>query len=335
MKINDHSIKGIQNMKTCLIYGHNGLDLDVTLNLRSLYRQLGFKVFFSDKLLDADLLVVVRAVDKPININVFSFLQVHVFDYGGWDYDSFVNSINHKITYIFCTSELKRIRLINLLNFPESQVYIALPPVDTNIWSKKIKEVQYEIVHIGNYKPINEVDSIKVRFNEILSYFKINVWGLGWQLDTNLYHSKVGLFDVSNIYSSSKYALGLMYPFQRDVTFSGRFWHAPLNGCCVFSEKGLYTSKIPGVIETDYTIEDFEHKSSIKIDRFALQEESIKFWATKNRQTISLISEILDQVSFNSLGTKKYLIYFFYFLHNTFREFYQKFSLFKLIDSPK
>jgi hypothetical protein len=125
-------------MKTCLIYGHNGLDLDVVFYIRSFYRKLGFKVFFSDKLCDADLLVVVRAVDKPINIKPYNFLQVHVFDYGGWDYDAFINSINHNITYIFCTSELKRKRLINLLNFPTSHTYIALPPVDINIWSKKI-----------------------------------------------------------------------------------------------------------------------------------------------------------------------------------------------------
>jgi hypothetical protein len=318
-------------MKTCLIYGHNGLDLDVTFNLRSFYRQLGFKVFFSEKLWDADLLVVVRAVDKPININQFSFLQVHVFDYGGWDYDSFANSINHKITYIFCTSELKRIRLINLLNFPESQVYIALPPVDTNIWSKKIKKVQYEIVHIGNYKPLIDNDLIKVRFNEILKCFKINVWGLGWKFDTNLYHGKVGLFGVSNIYCSSKYALGFMYPFQRDVTFSGRFWHAPLNGCSVFSEKGIFTSKIPGVIETDYSQEEIEVKLNIKYDRHILQKEAVKFWLQQNEETLFLVKKILIQFKSNDFSAKKLLNFIYCSSINSIREYYQKLRFFKLI----
>jgi hypothetical protein len=320
-------------MKTCLIYGHNGLDLDVTLNLRSFYRQLGYKVFFSEKLCDADLLVVLRAVDKPINIRPFSFLQVHVFDYGGWDYDAFVNSINHKITYIFCTSDLKRKRLIDVLNFPQSQVFIALPPVDIKLWSKEIKKVKYEIVHIGNYKPITENDSIKVRFNEILNCFKINVWGLGWQLVKSSYHGKVGLFNVSNIYASSKFALGLMYPFQRESTFSGRFWHGPLNGCSVFSEMGLYTSKIPGVIETDYTIEDFEKKFTIDIDRVNLQNEAVKFWNIKNEETLFLVKQTLGILKFNGFTIRKLVNYAFIFSINLLREYYQKFSVFKLISN--
>lgn len=319
-------------MKTCLIYGHNGLDLDVALNLRSFYRYLGFKVFFGDKLKDADILVVVRAVDSTIDITSYTFLQVHVFDYGGWDFDSFVRSINQRITFIFCTSEEKSKRLTDLLNFSKSQVFIALPPVDTKIWAKKIKKIEYNLVHIGNNKPISDGDSIKVKFNEMLGHFNTHVWGLGWKkLDKSIYHGKIGVFDVSGIYAKSKFAIGLMYPFQRDVTLSGRFWHAPLNGCSVFSEKGLYTTKIPGVIETDYTVDDLEKKTIINVDRFALQLEAIEFWNKKNADTLSLITKILTPLKYDRFNVKKFSIFFYGLISNTLKEYYQKLRLFKII----
>jgi hypothetical protein len=318
-------------MKSCLIYGHNGLDLDIAFNLRSFYRQLGFKVFFSDKLLDADLLVIVRAIDSPIDISSFGFLQVHVFDYGGWNFDAFVRTINHKITYIFCTSEMKRKRLIDFLYFPQSQVFIALPPVDVKLWSKSIQKVKNNFVHIGNYKPNIDGDLIKVRFNEILSRFNIHIWGLGWQLDNRLYHGKVSLFDVSTIYSSSKYALGLMYPFQREVTFSGRFWHAPLNGCSLLSEPGLYTSFIPGVIETDYSIEDIEKKTAIKFDRIILQKQAREFWIKQNNETKSIIIIILSPLIYNQFNFTKLINLIYFFFENKLKEYFQKLRLFKLI----
>jgi hypothetical protein len=318
-------------MKTCLIYGHNGLDLDVTLNLRSFYNKLGFSVFFSEKLLDSDLLVVLRAVDKTIDITPFSFALVHVYDYGGWDYDAFVRTIDKKITYIFCTSEVKRSRLIELLHFPKEQVFVALPPVDIKLWSKKIKEVKYNIVHIGNYKPITEKDAIKERFNETIKHFKTHVWGLGWQLERGLYHGKIGVFSVSGIYAHSQFALGLMYPFQRDVTFSGRFWHAPLNGCYVFSEPGFYCKKIPGVIETDYSIEDIEKKTSVIIDRIALQNEVKEFWLKQNDATLALVVPTLNHIKGTEFRLKKILTFLTFSLNNLLKIYYQKLSLFKLI----
>ena len=318
-------------MKTCLIYGHNGLDLDVALNIRSFYKKLGFSAFFSDKLLDADLLVVLRAVDKAIDINPFSFALVHVYDYGGWDYDAFVRTINQKITYIFCTSEIKRNRLIELLHFPKEQVFVALPPVEIKLWSKKIEEVKYNIVHIGNFKPISEKDAIKERFNETIKHFKTHVWGLGWQLEKGLYHGKTGVFSVSGIYANSKFALGLMYPFQRDVTFSGRFWHAPLNGCSVFSEPGLYSTKIPGVIETDYSIEDIDKKIAKNIDRIALQNKAKEFWLNQNKKTLAFVEPTLILIKSAKYNFKKIFIFIYVSLNNILKEYYQKYSVFKLI----
>jgi hypothetical protein len=283
-------------------------------------------------LYQANLLVVVRAVDKSIDITPFNFSQVHVYDYGGWDFDAFVRTIDSNITYIFCTSEIKRTRLIELLSFPSERVFVALPPVDVNLWSNKINDVKYQIVHIGNFKPIKEKDIVKERFNKIISDFETHVWGLGWQLNKDLYHGKTGVFNVSNIYANSKIALGLMYPFQREVTFSGRFWHAPLNGCMVFSEPGLYTLKIPGIIETDYTEEDIKKKLAIEIDRLALQKEAKKFWQSEFQKTIGIVSnaKIVATNENNLLKIKRYMIYKIIYITNFLRFKYQRLGIFEL-----
>jgi hypothetical protein len=316
-------------MQTCLIFGHNGLDLDITLNLRYFYRSLGFKVFFSDKLHDADLLVVIRAVDAEIDISPYHFSLIHIYDYLGCDYDAFVNSIDHTITYIFCTSEVKRYRLIQQLHFPEKQIAVAFPPVNVKLWSKKIKKLQYKMVHIGNFKPITDEDPIKQVFNESIIYFNTNIWGMGWNIRRDLYHGRIGLFSVSAIYAKSKFAFGLMYPFQRDVTFSGRFWQAPLNGCYVFSEVGLYTSKFPGIIETDYSINDIEHKMAHHVDRFALQNEAIEFWLKHYQFTRSIVLPTLEILKKNGINLNKACIYLSISMSNYLRMIYQKWSLFR------
>lgn len=318
-------------MKTCLLFGHNGLDFDVTLNLRSFYKKLGFWVFYSDKLYDADLLVVLRAVDCEIDISAFHYSLIHVFDYGGWNYDGFIRTINHQQTFIFSTSEDRKISLVKKFNFPKKHVFIAFPPVSVDLWSKKLKKIKYQMVHIGNLKKITVGDTFKELFNNAISHFRAHIWGLGWEVNKNLYHGKAGLFQVSSIYSKSKFALGLMYPFQRNVTFSGRFWHAPLNGCMLLSEPGLFTRMIPGVIETDYSIEDIQHKIKKDFDRYVLREESKEFWECQYKITMGYALSTLSNLIVNKRSVKTFINHHYLSLFNFAREFYQKLRLFNLV----
>lgn len=316
-------------IQTCLIYGQNGLDLDVTFNLKSFYEKLGFKVFFSTKLYDADLLVVTRAIDKPLDLSDYNYLLIHVYDYGGWDYDSFISSIDPNISYVFSTSESKMLRLVEKLNFPQGHVFKAFPPVDIFIWAKKIKAIKYDLVHIGNLKPQQKDDEIQGRFINILRQFKPHVWGLGWDLPMCYFHGKTGLFEVSKIYARSKFSLGLMYPFQRQVTFSGRFWHAPLNGCIVFSEPGIYTSNIPGIVETDYSINNVSKLMDFSLDRYKIQDDAKKFWFNQYLHTLAFVESTLSHLKNRRFSVRKVLNYF---LLNSFcliREFYQKMNPFR------
>lgn len=314
-------------IKTCLIYGQNGLDLDVVYNLLSFYKSLNYWVAFSDKLYDSNLLVILRAVNKPIDCSMFNFEQIHVYDYGGWSYDGCIKSLVYEKTYVFTTSLNHKEHIVNKLGFPSNHVYLSFPPVETSLWVENSKERKYKFVHIGNFKKIDESDDVREKFNTAIKDLKVDIWGLNWELEDNsLYHGKTGVFNVSKIYSQSQFALGLMYPFQRDITFSGRFWHAPLNGCYLFSEKSLYSNVIPGVIETNYSSVDIETKIKLFDSPEILQQEAVKYWKTQSENLKKQISSF--QILYKN---KPFLVIFFILsLQNRLRMYYQKYELFKI-----
>lgn len=314
-------------MKTCLIFGQNGLDLDVAFNLQDFYSRIGFKTFFGEKICNADLLVIVRAINKPLNLDKYNFSQIHVYDYGGWGYDKCIETLDCDKTYVFTTSNEKKNNLIDNLLLPSERVFVTFPPVSTQLWVMPYKkERKYDFVHIGNFKKIDDSDAISVKFHKVIEKLHPHIWGIGWNNQSKKYHGKLGLFDVSKIYSKSKYSLGLMYPFQRKSTFSGRFWHAPLNGCYLFSEPGLYTNEIPGVIEVNYNIEEINELTTSLLDFREVQQKSIDFWDNKFLEHQNLVLMLLEGVKYRS--TYGFNFFLFKFI-NILRYYYQKVYLFK------
>ena len=166
-----------------------------------------------------------------------------------------------------------------------------------------------------------------MRFNEAIGHFKPHIWGSGWMVNNELYHGKAGLFQVSSIYSKSEFAFGLMYPFQREVTISGRFWHAPLNGCSLLSEPGLYTQKIPGIIETDYSINDITKKIERNSDRKTLQKESQEFWEKQYRITLGYVTSTLSILRNNHFTVIDFFIFLYLRGFNILIKCYQKSGL--------
>lgn len=286
-------------MKTCLIYSPDGVDLDNAVNLIRFYKRLGFNTFFSDELFDADVLALVRARNAPVNVEGCNFSLIHIYDYVGWDYDEAIRSFDYSKTYIYCTSEEKRERIIKEVGFPEDHIHLAFTPVEIPLWSRKVKPVKYDVIHVGNYKPVPGGDKMQDRFINIIDKYKVHLWGARWKgiISDDNYHGRKRLFGVPRIYARSKFALGLMYPYQREVTFSNRFWIASLCGCPVISEKGLYTTKLPGVVETDYTDADYERIiREVEIDRAALREEALLFWEKENAKTLSYLKPTLSLI---------------------------------------
>ncbi len=312
-------------MKTCLIFGHNGLDLDVTINIRSLYKNIGFNVFFSDKLFNADVLVILRPIDKEINFTQFNFSLIHVYDYVGNNFDNLIVCLPKNKTFIFCTTSETKKRLIDFFNFPSSKIFVAFVPVDVKIWAKKIKPLKYDLVHIGNFKKNILNDDLTNKFYDLVKSFKVHIWGAGWMPKTELSHGKTSVFKVSKIYSSSRFALGLMYPFQRNCTYSGRFWHAPLNGCLVFSEPGYFTRLVPGVYELNYFSSELPALiNSMKINRFNLQSEAIVFWQKEYNVVKEYILSSLNNIEFGEKRFRKFIYYLSINIYNELQIFYHK-----------
>ena len=321
-------------MKTCLIFGLNCLDFDVVLNVEAFYKHLGFKVFFSNKLYEADLLVVVRA-STPIDLSPYHFQLIHVFDYEGGEIDAFVSSTDYQKTYICTSSETHRQRIIHKTGFPANQIFKAFPPVETKIWMEKNKKISYDLVHIGHFK-LNE-DTIRTKLVEIIQTLNVDVWGERWEhiAPKKYYHGKLGLFNVSKIYAKSKYALGLMLPHQRNETYSGRFWHAPLNGCYILSEPGLYTKEIPGIIETDHSLSDVSLKISKNTDREALKKEAEQYWKIQSNITLSCLQPSFVLINKKENMIKKLILYYKISRVNMLKKIYQRFSVFKIANSIK
>jgi len=301
-------------MKTCFIYSDLVLDLEIALNLEAFYKRLGFTTCFCrDRIRDADLLVILRPVNRPLDFSGYHHNVIHIYDYEGKDINIFMrSSIDYKKTYIFCMSEKQKNRITDKAGFPANQVFVVLLPVEIPLWVSKLKDIKYELVHIGNHKPIRaDEDLISQRFHEAVTSLKADVWGAEWEgfIGGGRYHGKAGRFEAQPIYARSRFALGLMYPFQRELTFSSRFWQAPLNGCQLLSESGLYTRTFPGIIETDYSVPDLKEKLQRVTDREALRARARRFWEEQNKLTLSYVKPTLESIKERDLGVRERLFF--------------------------
>ncbi|MBN8787801.1 MAG: hypothetical protein J0I84_11980 [Terrimonas sp.] len=306
--------------------------MDVAFNLKEFYKSLGFNAVFSDKLYNADLLVITRGGDSAMDLSTYSFGLIHFYDYGGWKHGRLIKSLPYSNTIIFSTAPAARKSIIEELGFPENQIHVAFPPVAVKLWTKKIKTSKFRYIHIGNYKPIDNVDAFKEKFNKCVTELGVDVWGMGWNnvVKEEKYHGKLGLFKVSSVYAQSECALGLMYPFQRALTFSGRFWHAPLNGCAIFSEPGLHTRSIPGILETDYSAGDILDKFKTLKNRQQIQENAISYWQEKWNEVKKLAVDSFSILEQAPKVNSSAIVYTKLKAHNTLKKYYQIMEIFKL-----
>ncbi len=138
----------------------------------------------------------------------------------------------------------------------------------------------YDFVHIGHRKPNPNGDTCLEQLDSVARSGRCDFWGFGWEQlnapDGKL-HGAATLHETQRIYRQSACALGVMYPFQRGHTISGRMWQAPLSGCRLFSESVMSGVNLPGV----YKCEDFEALlgSPPPPRQSALVEDCSDFWS--------------------------------------------------------
>lgn len=303
--------------KTCLVYGDDGFDLCTLYSVLDFYKSLGFKVFFSNNVQPANLIVVVRTYNREMNCKNIAYDAIHIYDYVGSEFDKFLKTIDLEKLTIFCPSDERKKYLMDNYRLPNDIIKIALAPVSTTFYAKKLRpDSKYNIVHVGNHKPYyaDGTDLWAERFLNFLNNEHVDMWGVGWKLKSNsksVLHGKVNFFGVRNIYAASRVALGMMYPFQRDVSISCRFWEAPLNGCVLISEPSLYSKTFPGIIETDYSETSIKSIIQSLPNRTDVQKQAIEFWDRESSKTKELVLQSFGKINFTKSGLLKHPFAFF------------------------
>lgn len=288
-------------MKTCIIYGHDGFDVDVLRNLQSLYSAFRYRIAISKHLIPADLLVIQRPPSAALDLSNYS--AVHLYDYVANDISPLLGScLDHPGLFVFASSKARRDQLLQ--DFPRlyAKIRVSPPPVHGQLWiSKNIHKVpKYDVVHIGNYKPYysGHGDPYASRFLQMIRAGGVHVWGAGWRdcLKPEYWHGRLAIGRVSEIYASSRIALGMMYPHQRAVSLSGRFWHAPLNGCQVVSEPGVFADELPGVVSSEF-VETPKPQDFTETARLQLRQEAISYWTEAFKTLETMVSDHLESVT--------------------------------------
>ncbi|MEM6338707.1 MAG: hypothetical protein AAF673_02120 [Pseudomonadota bacterium] len=281
----------------CLICSEDGFDMCVIHNLKKMYSKLGFSVIISKKPSECNLLVVARGSDLHIDESFSRKIPIHIYNYVGNDISNIINKVSNNPYHVLAPS----LDLLKYNHVEGNRGTILFPPVYPEDWVNEkainMKYIKYDLVHIGNKKIADGAceDKYTKALDNLVNQGIVYVWGRGWQKKDlgNKYCGSTSVFNVKNIYSRTKFALGLMYPFQRKLgTFSGRFWQAPLNGAILLSEPNRYIGIIPGIIESDLV--NIETIISKKFSRKEISQTSITYWNKKTLETEYKVKELLD-----------------------------------------
>ena len=234
----------------CKIVGFDGFDPDVLANLIAFYYACGFLVDISRAPADCELLVVQRG-SYGGEVFATSARACHIYDYvasGTSDYHTAFPNIPERIV-------ISPAPKVSGASTPSNCV-LSCPPVVSRLWRNNEDGVSaaYEFVHIGHRKSHPQPDPWLEQMDTVALSGNCHFWGNGWNqlgpIPQSAAHGAASLHNCQQIYRRATFALGVMYPYQRARTISGRMWQAPLNGCALFSEAVLSNAHIPGVYET-------------------------------------------------------------------------------------
>lgn len=264
--------------KKCCFLFFDYVDYDVFLNARIFYRLAGFQLVDISRISECSLLVYFRG--RPPSIFSDFAGEVHFYDYVR----------EHCIDLHEYFPRASSIRLISLSNPNDNDCsyrYIhGYLPVFPSLWRLSLPFFRRSMlpIHVSNYKPLKD-DSYQ---RELISRIKagnIRVYGAKWDRVQIATHSLSYL--AANLKLSTAYlCYGLMYPYQRGQSLSGRMWQAPIQGCIVISETNTNLFACPGVIEVT-TFDSLPFLNNISPER--LSKEAADFWLAK---TVSLANSI-------------------------------------------
>jgi hypothetical protein len=258
----------------CMIVGIDGFDPDVLANLAAFYGGCGYTVRISRRPRDCELLILQRG---PYSGEVFDTRSsaCHIYDYaalGSSDFHrAFPNIAECVVIAPWGASGI---------HAPPREVR-GIHPVVPALWRassrSRSSKASYDYVHIGHRKPNPGGDSFLLQMDAIAGGGRCHFWGRGWPASRLTVHGPASLHESQQIYRRSNFALGVMYPFQRGRTISGRMWQAPLNGCMLLSEAVPPGASFPGVAWCSDFMSALDAPRQAP-DTSSLIEEACVFW---------------------------------------------------------
>lgn len=287
---------------SCALIGTDGLDLCVSINLVFFYTYLGFDVFFADAPVPADLMVLMRYPGDDVEEFGQKFhaaarpdTPVHIYSYVGIAAQRVIKSLGTNPITHFAPSDKLLVEPA-----PNLTQHVAFPPVFPEFWARPPAEREYIIAHIGNCKSKGvAMESWKDEQDLIqaLRDPRSHVWGRpDWSEIPGIanWHGELKIVHVPQTYARTKYALGLMYPFQQQTrTFSSRFWQAPLCGAALIVEKQTW-QLFPGIYPLG--LDDIGTKiEKVRESPEEIYRAAVDYWLRAREKTADLVCSALKR----------------------------------------
>lgn len=255
-----------RSMKCCVM-SYDYLDLDVWLNIRCFYRSAGYHVTTNRYEENTDLLVILRG--HPCENARRHPGLVHVYDY--------VKEL--KIEWRAALPAASAIVLISLEppTSADGVIYVhGYLPIYPRLWQRRLAGKSSWPVHISNFKPMAE-DHYQQELLQLVLAGAVRVFGGRWER-VGVPAKSLSHWQANRLLAASSLCYGLMYPYQRGRTLSGRMWQAPINGCFVISEAGTNVMNCPGIIEVEHFDSATAHPSLCRDSGLELCRQASDFW---------------------------------------------------------
>jgi hypothetical protein len=233
----------MKTKKKCCFFFLDYVDFDVYLNARIFYHLAGFQVVHEDHIANCSLVVFFRGM--PARVYPEYVGPVHFYDY--------VHEYSIPILDFFPNASS-----ITIISFdipskyysPCAYVYGYLPVIP-GLWkfSLPFSSRSPIPVHLANYKPIDS-DAYQAILISKIRAGRIRVYGRMWNR-VEISARPCSYLSANLLLSKASICYGLMYPYQRGKSLSGRMWQAPIQGCVVLSEANTNLLGSPGILEVD------------------------------------------------------------------------------------
>jgi hypothetical protein len=265
----------VSSTPRCHILSIDFQDLDVIWNVQLFYLAAGFSLIGKWVDSELDLLVILRG-DPGLSHQGFGG-TVHVYDY--------VKEL--QVDWRSRFPHAREIRLISLLRpaaLPEGTHWVqGYLPVIPEFWQQlPFRKRAGRPLHIANFKPMGD-DPYQQDLAHLARRGLVEVNGSHWD-KLGLSTHGLSYLEANRRLAGAFCCYGLMYPYQRGTTLSGRMWQAPLHGCLVISEKGTNPLGLPGILEVERFAPDTLLSVASIRDCWQLKMEATRYWREATEQ---------------------------------------------------